>query len=76
MTDRYARQMLFTDIGKEGQTRLGDSCVVLIGCGAALVFIKTSSDFHGIFTNACYHSVNAPLNNGVTRAANKCSQGG
>ncbi len=34
MTDRYARQTLFTDVGKEGQKRLGGGCVVLIGCGA------------------------------------------
>jgi len=42
MTDRYARQTLFTDIGKEGQKRLGDSCVMFIGCGAVGTVVATS----------------------------------
>lgn len=34
MLNRYSRQTLFTPIGKEGQQRLLDSSVVIIGCGA------------------------------------------
>ena len=34
MEDRYSRQILFNGIGEEGQTRLADSRVVIIGCGA------------------------------------------
>ncbi len=51
--------------------RISQSLVAMVR-----VFIKTSNDFHGIFTNACYHSVNAPVDSGVARAANKYSQGG
>ena len=32
--DRYSRQILFEGIGQEGQTRLSQSKVVIIGCGA------------------------------------------
>jgi molybdopterin/thiamine biosynthesis adenylyltransferase len=32
--DRYSRQTLFGPIGKEGQKRLGNSSVAIIGCGA------------------------------------------
>jgi adenylyltransferase/sulfurtransferase len=32
--DRYSRQTLFGPIGKNGQERLGDSSVAIIGCGA------------------------------------------
>jgi len=32
--DRYSRQILFNGIGEEGQARLADSRVVIIGCGA------------------------------------------
>jgi molybdopterin/thiamine biosynthesis adenylyltransferase len=32
--DRYSRQTLFSPIGKDGQKRLGDSSVAIIGCGA------------------------------------------
>jgi adenylyltransferase/sulfurtransferase len=32
--DRYSRQILFDGIGEEGQSRLTDSKVVIIGCGA------------------------------------------
>jgi adenylyltransferase/sulfurtransferase len=32
--DRYARQVLFPGIGREGQERLAASSVVVIGCGA------------------------------------------
>lgn len=32
--DRYARQVLFPGIGREGQERLAASAVVVIGCGA------------------------------------------
>ncbi len=42
MVDRYSRQVLFTGIGKEGQRRLGNSCVVIIGCGALGTIMATS----------------------------------
>src|SRR5258706_12043063 len=32
--DRYSRQTLFAPIGKEGQERLFNSSVAIIGCGA------------------------------------------
>ncbi len=32
--DRYSRQILFSEIGEEGQRKLKDSKVVLVGCGA------------------------------------------
>jgi molybdopterin/thiamine biosynthesis adenylyltransferase len=32
--DRYSRQTLFGPIGKDGQKRLGESAVAIIGCGA------------------------------------------
>lgn len=34
MKDRYSRQMLFAEIGEEGQGRLAQSFAVIIGCGA------------------------------------------
>jgi molybdopterin-synthase adenylyltransferase len=34
MDDRYSRQVLFKEIGAEGQTRLSQSSVVIVGCGA------------------------------------------
>ena len=40
MIDRYSRQTLFPGIGEEGQKKLGNSSVAIIGCGAA---IATSS---------------------------------
>lgn len=39
--DRYSRQMLFPGIGKEGQKKLGQSYVVVIGCGALGTVIAT-----------------------------------
>ncbi len=42
MIDRYSRQTLFFGIGKEGQKRLGDSFVVIIGCGALGTIIATT----------------------------------
>src|ERR1051325_6901302 len=33
-TDRYSRQILFSGIGSEGQSRLAQSRIVIIGCGA------------------------------------------
>src|SRR5438045_9124424 len=33
-TDRYSRQILFSGIGAEGQTRLAQSRILIIGCGA------------------------------------------
>jgi len=32
--DRYSRQVLFAGLGKEGQDRLLESCVLIVGCGA------------------------------------------
>jgi sulfur carrier protein ThiS adenylyltransferase len=34
MNERYSRQILFSGIGAEGQQRLLDSRVLVIGCGA------------------------------------------
>jgi len=34
MNDRYSRQILFTQIGEEGQRKLNAGRVVIIGCGA------------------------------------------
>jgi molybdopterin-synthase adenylyltransferase len=34
MIDRYSRQILFHEIGKEGQRKLSRSNVVIVGCGA------------------------------------------
>lgn len=34
MNERYSRQILFPEIGANGQKRLSDSCVFLVGCGA------------------------------------------
>ncbi len=42
MIDRYSRQTLFKGIGKEGQRKLGNSYVVIIGCGALGTIIATS----------------------------------
>jgi len=42
MIERYSRQILFSGIGEEGQRRLGNSCVVIIGCGALGTIIATS----------------------------------
>jgi len=42
MIDRYSRQILFSGIGEEGQRKLGNSCVVIIGCGALGTIIATS----------------------------------
>jgi len=42
MIDRYSRQTIFPGIGKEGQRKLGNSCVVIIGCGALGTIIATS----------------------------------
>jgi molybdopterin/thiamine biosynthesis adenylyltransferase len=40
--DRYARQVLFLGIGEEGQKKLGNSQVVIVGCGALGTVIATS----------------------------------
>src|SRR3984957_878063 len=32
--ERYSRQILFADIGEEGQERLGASSAAVVGCGA------------------------------------------
>ena len=42
MIDRYSRQVLFPGIGEEGQKKLGNGSVVLIGCGALGTVIATS----------------------------------
>ncbi len=42
MIDRYSRQTLFKQIGEEGQKKLGNSYVVIIGCGALGTIIATS----------------------------------
>ncbi|MBA7584394.1 hypothetical protein ES708_26347 [subsurface metagenome] len=42
MIDRYSRQVLFPGIGEEGQKKLGNSSVVIIGCGALGTVIATS----------------------------------
>lgn len=42
MTDRYSRQTPFAEIGDEGQKKLSDSNVVIIGCGAMGTVIVTS----------------------------------
>jgi len=42
MVDRYSRQILFPGIGEEGQKKLGNSSVVIIGCGALGTVIATS----------------------------------
>ena len=34
MNERYSRQILFSEIGREGQIKLLNSRVLLIGCGA------------------------------------------
>lgn len=34
MNDRYSRQVLFKEIGREGQEKLGASRVLIVGCGA------------------------------------------
>jgi len=42
MIDRYSRQTIFPGIGEEGQKKLGDSYVAIIGCGALGTVIATS----------------------------------
>jgi molybdopterin/thiamine biosynthesis adenylyltransferase len=34
LEDRYSRQVLFTGIGRDGQERLAESRIVIVGCGA------------------------------------------
>src|SRR5580704_12481463 len=34
MNDRYSRQVLFKEIGADGQKKLADARVVVVGCGA------------------------------------------
>jgi molybdopterin-synthase adenylyltransferase len=34
LRERYSRQILFAEIGEQGQQRLGNSSVVIVGCGA------------------------------------------
>jgi len=42
MIDRYSRQIIFPGLGEEGQRKLGNSYVVIIGCGALGTVIATS----------------------------------
>jgi len=42
MIDRYSRQIILPEIGEEGQRKLGNSSVVIIGCGALGTIIATS----------------------------------
>ena len=42
MSGRYARQTLFPGIGEEGQKKLGNSTVVIIGCGALGTTVATA----------------------------------
>ncbi len=39
--DRYSRQILFPGIGENGQKKLGNSSVAIIGCGALGTVIAT-----------------------------------
>ncbi|KFI34490.1 thiamine biosynthesis protein ThiF, partial [Peptococcaceae bacterium SCADC1_2_3] len=41
VSGRYARQTLFPGIGEEGQKKLGNSTVVIIGCGALGTTVAT-----------------------------------
>ena len=34
MNERYSRQILFAEIGREGQQKLLDARVLIVGCGA------------------------------------------
>jgi molybdopterin/thiamine biosynthesis adenylyltransferase len=34
VNERYSRQILFREIGREGQEKLLNSCVLIVGCGA------------------------------------------
>ena len=40
--ERYSRQTLFSGIGKEGQAKLAESRVVIVGCGALGTIIATT----------------------------------
>ena len=42
MTDRYSRQILFSEIGEAGQKKLKNSFIVIIGCGALGTIMATS----------------------------------
>ena len=42
MIDGHVRQTLFDDMDKEGLKRLGNSCVVVIGCGAVGTVVANS----------------------------------
>ncbi len=42
MIDRYSRQVIFSGIGEEGQKKLGNSYIVIIGCGALGTVFATS----------------------------------
>lgn len=42
MMDRYSRQVIFPGIGEDGQRRLSDSSVVIIGCGGLGTMLSSS----------------------------------
>ena len=42
MMDRYSRQIIFPGIGEEGQRKLSESSVVVIGCGGLGTMISSS----------------------------------
>ncbi|HEY90982.1 MAG TPA: thiazole biosynthesis adenylyltransferase ThiF, partial [Dehalococcoidia bacterium] len=42
MMDRYSRQIIFPGLGEEGQRKLSESSVVIIGCGGLGTMISSS----------------------------------
>ncbi len=42
MANRYSRQILFSGLGEAGQRKLGNSSVVIVGCGGLGTMIATS----------------------------------
>src|SRR4030081_3101143 len=50
MDDRYSRQVLFKEIGAEGQKNLSQSRVVIVGCGATGSALAASLARSGIGT--------------------------
>lgn len=48
VTDRYSRQILFSEIGREGQDKNNRKSVVIIGCGAMGTVIATILERAGV----------------------------
>src|ERR1700676_1869001 len=48
--DRYSRQVLFKEIGAQGQKKLSESRVVIVGCGATGSALASSLARSGIGT--------------------------